>query len=185
MDSEWVDFKKVKEAVNMEMILAHYSVSGLKAIRDELRGPCPIHKASKQSKNFTVNVRKNGFKCFAKECGAHGNVLDFVAAIEKCSIREAALKLRDWFKVGDRDEISNRQAEESETFGEVMRGIYQDEGGSLYEVVIPNAMSEELASVVVVYRALFGDYQYCVASPENFVQSASSVETTFKLVRLL
>src|SRR5713101_3679285 len=101
MTKEWVDFKKIKEAVDMQMVLDHYGINGLSKSGDELRGPCPIHKGSKRSKNFTVNVRKNAFKCFSEGCGARGNVLDFVAAMENCSVREAALKLQDWFKVGD------------------------------------------------------------------------------------
>jgi DNA primase len=36
-------------------------------------------------------VSKNAFHCFA--CQAGGNVLDFVAAMERCSVREAALRL--------------------------------------------------------------------------------------------
>jgi len=32
-------------------------------------------------------------------CKAKGNVLDFVAAMEKCSVRDAALKLTDWFSL--------------------------------------------------------------------------------------
>jgi DNA primase len=38
------------------------------------------------------------FHCFA--CQASGNVLDFVAAMERCSIREAALRLQQSFGVG-------------------------------------------------------------------------------------
>ncbi len=38
------------------------------------------------------------FLCFA--CQKSGNVLDFVAAMERCSIREAALRLQEWFGVG-------------------------------------------------------------------------------------
>jgi DNA primase len=40
-------------------------------------------------------LSKNVFHCFA--CGASGNVLDFVAAMEQCSIRAAALMLQAWF----------------------------------------------------------------------------------------
>jgi DNA primase len=103
MTTDWVDFKKVKEAVDMQMVLDHYGIKGLVKSGDELRGRCPIHRGSQSSKNFSVNVPKNGFKCFSSNCGAHGNVLDFVAAMEQCSVRDAALKLRDWFKVGDSD----------------------------------------------------------------------------------
>ena len=100
MTTEWVDFKKVKEAVDMQMVLDHYGVNSLTKSGEELRGPCPIHKGSQRSKNFTVNLRKNVFKCFSKGC-ISGNVLDFVAAMEQCSVRDAALKLAEWFKIGE------------------------------------------------------------------------------------
>jgi DNA primase len=44
---------------------------------------------------------KNVFHCFS--CQAGGNVLDFVAAMERCSIREAALRLQRWFSMGAPD----------------------------------------------------------------------------------
>jgi DNA primase len=42
-------------------------------------------------------LEKNVFQCFS--CHAKGNVLDFVAAMEKCSVREAAIKMQSWFQV--------------------------------------------------------------------------------------
>ncbi len=47
--------------------------------------------------SFRAHLTKNIFQCFA--CQARGNVLDFVAAMERCSIREAALRLQQWFGV--------------------------------------------------------------------------------------
>src|SRR5581483_8343905 len=44
-----------------------------------------------------ANLEKNIFHCFS--CKARGNVLDFVAAMEKCSVREAGARLQDWFGV--------------------------------------------------------------------------------------
>jgi DNA primase len=44
------------------------------------------------------SLSKNVFHCFA--CQASGNVLDFVAAMERCSIRAAALRLQQWFGIG-------------------------------------------------------------------------------------
>ena len=41
---------------------------------------------------FHVHLERGVFHCFA--CGAGGNVLDLVAAMEGCSIREAALRLQ-------------------------------------------------------------------------------------------
>jgi hypothetical protein len=184
MTSEWVDFKKVKEAVDIQMVLGHYSIAGLAKNGDELRGPCPIHKGKVRSKNFTVNVRKNAFNCFSKDCGARGNVLDFVAAMEGCNVREAALKLQEWFKIGESDIQSPRQVEESDEPGQVQRGIYEDSSGALYELVITQARAKD-SEPVVVYRELFGDYEFYVAAPANFDQTMSSAEqaTRFKLVK--
>jgi DNA primase len=83
MEGEWVDFRIIKAAVTMQMVLDRYSIT-LKKSGHELRGKCPIHRGS-NNKHFTANVSKNVFKCFFEQCAAHGNVLDFVAAMEQCS----------------------------------------------------------------------------------------------------
>jgi DNA primase len=103
---EWVDFKAVKAAVTMQMVLEHYSLTEWQRRGDELRGPCPIHKGTKP-KQFSVNITKNAFQCFYEHCKARGNVLDFVAKMESCSVRDAALKLAEWFKVRDREAPSD------------------------------------------------------------------------------
>src|SRR5438105_4810380 len=101
---DWVDFRAVKQAVSMEMILAHYNLlNGLRKSRGELRGRCPLHQGDGE-RTFHVSVAKNAFQCFS--CKARGNVLDIVAALEHCSIREAALKLQVWFQIGERGEAA-------------------------------------------------------------------------------
>ena len=95
MESNWVDFKAVKQSVTIEQILGRYGVK-LKKSGKELRGRCPIHQGD-GTDSFHANTEKNAFHCFS--CQAKGNVLDLVAAIEKCSARDAALKLKDWFPV--------------------------------------------------------------------------------------
>ena len=40
----WVDFKTVKEAISMRMVLDHYQINWLRKSGKELRGRCPIHK---------------------------------------------------------------------------------------------------------------------------------------------
>jgi len=184
MAKEWVDFKAVKDAVDIQMVLGHYGVKGLTKSGDELRGACPIHKGSARSKNFTVNIRKNAFNCFSKDCKARGNVLDFVAAMEHCDVRDAALKLAEWFKIGESPLQSlNENAEAGEAF-EVARGIYKSADGGLYELVINRASAED-SEPVVVYRELFGDYQFFVVSPEEFDQSNSERTPRFTLVQAL
>jgi len=90
----WVAFSAVKRAITLEAVLRHYQVPGLRRRRDQLQGCCPIHHGHRHD-SFRAHLTKNVFQCFA--CQAHGNVLDFVAAMEKCSIREAALLLQQWF----------------------------------------------------------------------------------------
>jgi DNA primase len=96
MQENWVDFKAVKSAVSMEMILSRYQVNWLRKSGEELRGRCPIHQGEGQD-TFHVSLAKNAFHCFS--CKARGNVLDLVAAMEKCSVRDAAIKLAEWFTV--------------------------------------------------------------------------------------
>ncbi len=90
----WVDFRAVKQAVSLQAVLRHYQVPGLRRRRDQLAGRCPLHQG-KRDDSFRVSLSKNAFHCFA--CQASGNVLDFVAAMEHCSLREAALRLEQWF----------------------------------------------------------------------------------------
>ena len=162
---EWVDFKKVKAAVTMEMVLNHYGIKGLSKHSDELRGACPIHKGSKGSKDFTVNLQKNAFKCFSSKCRAKGNVLDFVAGMQGCDIRTAAVKLTEWFKIGDTESAPSEELASSAP--DVSRGVYRDLSGDLFEV-IATALTGENSEQLVVYRELSGEYRFRVAPPENF-----------------
>jgi len=93
----WVDFSAVKRTVSLEIVLCHYRITGLRRHRDQLQGCCPIHHGQRDD-SFRVHLTKNIFQCFA--CDAGGTVLDFVAAMEQCSIREAALRRQQWFGIG-------------------------------------------------------------------------------------
>jgi len=94
----WVDFNLIKAAVTMEILIVQYGITSLVRTGDELRGVCPIHEG-KSKREFSVNLIKNTFCCFAPTCKARGNVLDFVAKMERCTVRDAALKLDEWFEV--------------------------------------------------------------------------------------
>ena len=96
MSRRWVDFRAVKEAVGLATVLRGYQVEGLKRSgrSDHLRGRCPLHGRGGEDA-FHANLTKNIFRCF--HCQAQGNVLDLVAAMEKCSLREAALRLQERF----------------------------------------------------------------------------------------
>lgn len=90
---DWVDFEVVKKMVPLEMALRHYQVPGLRRQRQHLVGRCPIHRGQRDD-SFRASLGENIFHCFG--CQAGGSVLDFVAALERCSIREAALRLQRW-----------------------------------------------------------------------------------------
>jgi len=97
MASEWVDFRAVKAAVSLAEVLRAYQVDWLRGRRPgQLYGRCPIHGGGRVDA-FHVSLSKNAFQCFA--CQARGNVLDLVAAMEQCSVREAARRLAHRFSI--------------------------------------------------------------------------------------
>jgi DNA primase len=86
----WVDFAAIKRSLELAPLLRRYQVKLRRSGPDQYRGCCPIHDGDGREA-FHANLSKNVFHCFS--CGAGGSVLDFVAAMERCSLREAALKL--------------------------------------------------------------------------------------------
>jgi DNA primase len=96
--SRFVDFKAVKAAVSMLQVLEHYGLAeSFKRTENSLSGPCPLHNGENRTQ-FRVSLDKNCWNCFGA-CKGGGNVLDFVARKEGCSLREAALMLCDWFQL--------------------------------------------------------------------------------------
>jgi DNA primase len=101
MPAEWVDFKNVKAKVSMETVLAHYDVRLRRVGVDEFRGQCPLptHTSARSNDSFSVSFTRNVWSCQSASCIAArsgrvgGNVFDFVAGMERCAIREAALHL--------------------------------------------------------------------------------------------
>ena len=104
MATTWVDFKQLKADVAIEQVLGHYGVQLRRIAAMELRGRCPLptHTSSRSRDSFSVNITRNVWSCRSMSCmqarGGRpgGNILDLVALIEGCSIREAALRLQEW-----------------------------------------------------------------------------------------
>lgn len=86
----WIDFAAIKQSVGLATVLRRYQVPLRRSGRDQYRGLCPIHRGQGRDA-FHANLSRNLFHCFS--CGAGGSVLDFVAAMEGCSLRQAACKL--------------------------------------------------------------------------------------------
>lgn len=95
----WVDYKEIKERVTMEMVLTRYGLFGkLKPSGSNLVGVCPIHKGS-NPRQFSVSLERNIYNCFGN-CKSGGNIMDFVAKMEKVDLHQAALLLKEWFLSG-------------------------------------------------------------------------------------
>lgn len=95
--AKFVDFKEVKASVNILQVLKHYGfLESLKKEPPGYAGPCPFCESTGRA--FRASEEKNCFNCW--NCKAKGNVLDFVQQRESCTIRNAALKLVDWFNLG-------------------------------------------------------------------------------------
>ena len=105
MAGDFVDFKTIKERVSMEMVLGRYDIQLRRVNHHSIRGQCPLptHTSETSESSFSAQTQKNMWACQSTSCAANragkkgGNVLDFVAVMESCSIREAAVRLQNWF----------------------------------------------------------------------------------------
>lgn len=121
----WVSFEEIKKAVSLEMVIKHYGFELRRVNATSLRGKCPLpmHGSDTSRSSFTVTFTKGVggvWACQSRSCVAAregkkgGNALDFVASMENCSIRDAAVKLQEWFSVQTTQQVpeaSNPQPE--------------------------------------------------------------------------
>src|ERR1035438_4636985 len=92
----WLNFREIKQTISIEAVLGRYHWKCRRRRGDRVQGCCPIHRGQREDA-FHVDLRNNGFHCFS--CQAHGGVLDLVVPMERCSLRQAALALTEWFGV--------------------------------------------------------------------------------------
>jgi len=100
--SPWVDFREIKQSVSIEQVLVVYRLQLKRVRRNYLRGRCPLptHRSARSQQSFGVDTAKNVWACHSASCcqarggRVGGNVLDLVAYLEGCSIRDAALRLQ-------------------------------------------------------------------------------------------
>ena len=101
--NQWVDFHALKQSIGIEQVLASYRVELKRVGHNQLRGPCPLptHGSERSRESFSVDTAKKVWACHSTSCcearqgRVGGNVLDLVALLERCTIREAALRLQD------------------------------------------------------------------------------------------
>jgi DNA primase len=106
---DWVSFDEIKTVVTLQMAIEHYGIQLRHVNATTLRGKCPLpsHGSEKSKESFTATLTKGiggawacqSLSCIKARGRVGGNVLDFVAAMEKCSVRDAAIKLQMWFLV--------------------------------------------------------------------------------------
>jgi DNA primase len=90
-----IEFAAIKARIPVMRVLQHYRLAaGLRRSgKDHYRGRCPLHVGEGRDA-FHVDTAKQVFHCFS--CGAGGTVLDLVAEVEGCDVRQAAEKLVSW-----------------------------------------------------------------------------------------
>lgn len=95
--SRYIDFKQLKQLVSIQQVLEHYELwDDLEGEDDALSGYCPVCEGEPEDL-FRVSLSRNCWNCFG-DCSG-GNILDLVAQMEECSIREAAVKMTGWFDI--------------------------------------------------------------------------------------
>ena len=126
---DWVSFDEIKKVVTLQMAIERYGIPLRRVNATTLRGKCPLpmHRSDKSTESFTATLNKGtggAWACQSQSCikargRVGGNVLDFVAAMEQCSVRDAAIKLQTWFLVpaaGQQTESSGKEPVHAKTF---------------------------------------------------------------------
>jgi len=99
----FLDFKAIKSRVGIADVLARYQVRLVRVNQTSLKGTCPLPSHSSGSKNtFFVNEPKSVWYCHSDSCKknghrAGGNIIDFVALMEQCSVYAAAKRIDELF----------------------------------------------------------------------------------------
>src|SRR5580693_3511424 len=157
---DWVSFDEIKNKVTLQMAIEHYSIPLRRVNTNTLRGKCPLpmHGSEKSNESFTVTLTKGvggAWACQSHSCikargRVGGNVLDFVAAMEQCSVRDAAIKLQMWFLVpaaGEsnelvgkepRAEISAGKEPEPQRVPEINNGVGENESNKPLTFTLQN-----------------------------------------------
>lgn len=88
---EQYSFSFLKNRVSIGQVLAAYGLdSHLKAKKNQLTGPCPLHGGDNPTA-FRVHLERNLWRCFT-HCGG-GDTVELIRRIHKCSYAQAARHL--------------------------------------------------------------------------------------------
>lgn len=106
---DYVDFKTIKSVASVGAVASRYGVELRRVNASHERGKCPLpaHPTGDESETFSVNAEKQVWICHSAVCAKErrgkkgGDVIELVAAVESCSLREAGVKLGEWFSISD------------------------------------------------------------------------------------
>lgn len=105
-DPERLPIAAIKAGVVLSEVVGRYVE--LRRVNGELAGLCPFH--GERTPSFTVVDRKGFAHCFG--CGWHGDVLDFLMAIERIDIAAAMERLGgDGLPAPDPETLARRKRE--------------------------------------------------------------------------
>jgi DNA primase len=107
MPAPQADFKSLKQRIPIDHVLARYGVKLRSVGSHTLYGRCPLptHTSRQSRQSFSVNLSLQVWSCHSASCIAArdgrigGHVIDLVAIMERCGLRQAGLRLQDWFSV--------------------------------------------------------------------------------------
>ncbi len=99
------DFRSIKQRIPIDHVLARYGVKLRSVGPHTLCGPCPLptHTSRQSHQSFSVNLARQVWSCHSASCIAArhgrlgGHVIDLVAILEGCSLRQAGIRLQGWF----------------------------------------------------------------------------------------
>ena len=121
--SQWIDYRALKQSIGIAQVLMSYHVPLQLVGGNQLRGRCPLptHGSERSRESFSVHTAKNVWACHSASCcearqgRVGGNSLDLVALLERCSIREGALRLQDGWSTGSRacEQLASRRSSSS------------------------------------------------------------------------
>ena len=105
MPAPQADFRRIKQRIPIDGVLARYGVKLRSVGPHTLCGPCPLptHTSRQSQDSFSVNLSRQVWSCHSASCidARHGrlggHVIDLVAIMEGCALRQAGIRLQDWF----------------------------------------------------------------------------------------
>ena len=87
-----IRYAEVRAGVTIAEVLDLLGFVAGERSRDQVRGPCPVHRSSTpSSRSFSANLRLHNYRCF--KCGSSGNQLDLYAAATGLCLFEATVRL--------------------------------------------------------------------------------------------